>query len=140
MSATDFLWTRFPIQGADFPVKNTSGSAITANQTVKLDTGNVIGATQPQAGVTPTVLVADFPFGVAIENIPAGGYGRVQLEGVAVCIALGAITAGAIVGPSTTAGQVTTYTAANPSLGQAVSAAVNAADPILVRLAPSKNA
>jgi len=132
MAATDFLYPRFGIE--------KGGSALSAGQTVKIDTGNLVSASQASVGVTPTVLVADFPFGVVAENIPAGQQGRVQLEGVANCIALGAITAGNIVGPSTTAGKITTYTAANPSLGQALTAAANASDPVLVRLAISKNA
>ena len=141
MAATDFLWTRFPISGADVPVKNTSGAAISANQLVKLDSANPASATQSAPGVVLTSAVADFPFAVAVENIPIGGQGRVQLEGIAVCIAAGAIAAAAIVGPSAaTPGDVTTYTAANPSLGQGMTVAAALADPILVRLAPSKNA
>lgn len=141
-NATDFVNARSPLGIADLGVKNTSGSPITSGMTLKFDTANPMGANQGAPGVTPTVAVADVPDGVAIENIPVGGYGRMQTaDGTLVtCIALGAISVGATVGPSTTAGQITTYTAANPSLGKAVTAAVNAADPIQVLLRISKNA
>jgi hypothetical protein len=129
-----------PIQGADISVKNTSGSALAPGQVVKLDTSNPMSATQPQPGVVLTSAVADYPYGVVVENIPVNGQGRVQIEGQVQCIAAGAVSVGAIVGASTTAGDVTTYTAANPSLGQAVTVAVNAADPIFIRISVSKNA
>lgn len=142
MAATDFYTANIDLSFPKFPVKNTGGTAITVGQLVKLDTANPLGATQGSVGVIPTVLVADVPFGFAAENIPAGQYGGVYgVDGQAIWgIALGAIAIGAKVGPSTTAGQVTTYTAANPSIGQALTAAVNAADPILVYIAKSLNA
>jgi len=141
MAATDFVWGRYPIQGADVPYLNTSGAAITAGMTLKIDTSKPIGASQPQVAMIPTTAVADFTDGFAVENVPIGGQGRCQIEGVAVAIAAAAITVGAIVGASAaTPGDVVTYTAANPSIGKAWSTAANAADPILVRIAPSKNA
>lgn len=140
MAATDFVWGRIPIQGADVPFINKSGSAIVAGQALKLDTGNPISGTQSQVAMVPTSAVADFADGFAVDNVAIGGQGRVQIEGVAVAIAAGAIAVGAIVGPSTTAGDVTTYTAANPSIGKAWSAAAAVNDPVLIRIAPSKNA
>jgi hypothetical protein len=140
MAATDFVTPRFPIQGADIPVKNTSGGALAAGALVKIDTSNPVSATQPQIGVVACSAVTDFPLGFLIEALAANAVGRVQIEGIAQGIALGAITAGAIVGPSATAGQITTYTATDPAIGQALTAAANAADPILVRIAPCRNA
>ncbi len=140
MAATDFLTPRFPITGADIPVKNTTGSSMPSGSLVKLDTANPVSATQSQIGVVLTSAVTDFAFGFLVETIPAGGTGRCQVEGLAVGIALGAISVGAIVGPSATAGQVTTYTATDPAIGQAVTAAASAADPILIRIAPCRNA
>lgn len=141
MAANDFVNGRMPLSaGGDLPYKNTSGSAITAGQLLKLDTGNLMSGTQGIWGLTPTTAVADFPFGVAVDNVPVGGTGRVQVVGVVLCIAAGAISAGAIVGPSTTAGNVTTYTAANPQFGQALSAAANAGDQIFVLIEKAKNA
>jgi hypothetical protein len=141
MSATDFIWGGLPIFGADWTVKNTSGTAMTSGQTVKLDASNPLSAAQPAPGVVLTAAVTDYPLGVLIENIPVASYGRCRVEGGAVAIAAGAISAGAIVGPSgAISGDVTTYTAGDPSLGQALSVALNAADPIAVRIAISKNA
>jgi hypothetical protein len=137
MSATDFQNARFNFQLPDFPVKNTTGSAMPSGTTVKMDASNVLSGTQQAVGVVPTAAITDVPFGIAVEAIPAGGYGRVQtIEGTAAwAIALGAVTAGAMVGGSATSGQVTTYTAGDPVLGQALTAAVSAADPILVKIA-----
>jgi len=142
MAATDFIYSRFNGAGGfDRSVKNTTGSAMVPGQTVKLDTANPVSGTQGAPGVVLTAAVADFPYGVVVENIPAGGYGRVQLEGEAICIAQAAIAVGAIVGAGAgVAGDVIAYTAANPSLGQAMTAAANAADPVLVRMSISKNA
>lgn len=141
MAASDFNYPTYPISGADIPYKNTSGAAITAGQLLKLDTGNLLSGSQQQVGCVLTSAVADFPLGFAVDNTPANGQGRVRLEGVTVGIAAGAISAGAIVGASAaTAGDVTTYTAANPAIGQALTAAASLADPILVRIAPCKNA
>lgn len=142
MAATDFINARSTLGTSEWAAKNTSGSTITSGMTVKLDAANPMGPNQPAPGVIPTVLVADVVIAVAVENIPAGAYGRFQsIDGTLVtCIALGAIAAGATVGPCTTAGQVTTYTAANPSLGVALTAAVSAADPVQVMIQKSKNA
>jgi Uncharacterized conserved protein (DUF2190) len=140
MAATDFVWGRTPIQGADVPYLNTSGAAIAAGTALKLDTGNPISATQPQIGMIPTTAITDFVDGFAVENVPIGGQGRVQIEGIAVGIASAAIAIGAVVGASATAGKVVAYTATDPSIGKAWSAAANANDPVLIRIAPSRNA
>lgn len=140
MAATDFVYDRYPIQGADIAYKNTSGSTISAGMLLKIDASNPISASQPNIGLTTCSAVTDFPFGFAVENVPAAGQGRCQIEGIAIGIAAGAVTVGAIVGASATAGDVTTYTATDPAIGQAVTTTANAADPILVRIAPCRNA
>lgn len=144
MAANDLNLGRIQLGVGDVSVKNTTGSAIPIWSCVKFDSANPVGGASNNAfiGVVPTAAVTDVPFGIAVEAIPAGGYGRVQtVDGTIVpVIALGAISAGATIGPSATSGQVTTYTAADPSLGQALEAAVNAADIILCKLAISKNA
>ena len=140
MAATDFVWTRIPVPGEEPSVKNTSGTAMTAGQCVKLDTANPLSGTQPVPGVVLTSAVTDVPFGILIDNIPAGGYGRCARSGQIQAIAAGAIAAGAQVGPSAaTSGDVTTYTAGDPSLGQALNVTANAGDPVVIALALSKN-
>ena len=143
MAATDFVWGRYPIQGADVPVKNTSGSAMTAGQLVKLDTtaGNLLGGGGTAIPVVLTSAVTDFPLGILVENIASNAIGRCQIEGIAVGIAAGAITAGNMVGPSgATNGDVTAYTATDPAIGQALNTTTTLADPVLIRIAPCRNA
>jgi hypothetical protein len=138
MSATDFLYPRFPIQGADIPVKNTSGTAWTVGQLLKMDSANVVSATQPQIGAIITAAVTDIPFGFAIEATPASGQGRCQIAGIMYGLGVAAgVTAGATVGPSgSVSGQIVAYTATDPYAGQALTAGVSAADPVLVHIMP----
>jgi len=139
MAATDFVWGRIPLQGADMPYKNTSGAAITAGQVLKLDATNVIGATQPQVGMVLPSATTDVPDGFAVENVPIGGQGRVQTEGLAIGIASGAISAGASVMPAATLGQVSPWTASNAQAGKAWSTTTTAGDPILIRVNVNSN-
>lgn len=141
MAATDFINGSYPITGGDIPVKNTSGSALAAGATVKLDTGHLMGAAQGCVGVVAVSAVTDQPLGVLIEAVPNNGVGRCRIAGAAWAIAEGAITAGATVGASgATAGDVTTYTATDPYLGIALTSAASAADPVLVLIGPGKTA
>lgn len=139
MAATDFLWSRTPVPGGEFAYKNTSGSPITVGMTLKADTGNVIGAGQPMIGMVPTAAVTDKADGVAVQNVPVGGQGTCQYLGIAVCIAAGAISVGATVGPTATSGSIGPFTATDPSVGSALSAATTNGDPVLVRLALDNN-
>lgn len=134
MAATDFQYNREPVTGADISYKNTSGSAIVAGMSLKLDTGNLVSGTQANYGMTPTVAVTDMPDGVAVQNTPANAQGTVQILGLAVCIATGAVSAGATVGPTATAGEIAAFTSTDPSLGKAWTAAASAGDPIMVRI------
>ena len=140
MAATDFINGGYAIPGADIPVKNTSGGALVAGTTVKLDTGNLLSATQPAVGVTTVSAVTDKCLGVLIEAAPINGIARCRVLGGVWAIAQAAITAGSAVGASTTAGQVIAYTATDPYLGIALTAAATAADPILVLLQPGVTA
>lgn len=143
MAATDFVTPRETFGIADAVVKNTSGTDMVVGALVKLDTGNPQSSTQAAPGVVLTSAVGDVAYGVLAENIKNGQQGRCQVvDGtIAVCIAAGVIAVGATVGPSgATSGDVTTYTAANPSVGQALTAAASLGDPIRVILAKAKNA
>lgn len=134
MGASDYVYARTAIDGADVPYKNTSGVAITAGQVLKLDTGNTESGTQPIKGMIPTSAVTDKPRGVALENVAIGGTGRCQTAGEAVVIASGAIAVNQSVGPSATAGQVAVFTSGDPQLGVAITAAAQAGDQIRIQL------
>lgn len=135
MAATDFFTGRYPLNVTEWPVKNTSGSAMTSGQVVKLDASNVLGATQPEVAVVLTSANNDTPFGILVENIPAGGVGRCQVLGGAVAFGdATAIAAGAQVMPSTTAGEVTLWSTGHAVLGVACSTTANAGDPVLVKI------
>jgi len=140
-AATDLFLARANLQLPDFPVKNSSGSAIPVNSLVALD-ANAVSAATPTVGVViaPTGN-GTLPFGVAVETIPAGAQGRVQvLDGTAVwCIVDGAgnITQGTQVMPSATvAGAVMTWTTGitKSLVGVALSSTTATADPVLVML------
>lgn len=139
-AATDFQDARYPLGVQEFPIKNTDVVAMVPGQVVKLDTAHLMSTTQGQVGVILCTGVTDTPLGVIIEDIPVGGQGRMQVVGAAWCIASGAITAGAVVGASSTAGDVIAYTTTDPYLGVALSTATNAADPVLVMIRPGTTA
>lgn len=142
MAATDLYTGRQPLGVQDWSVFNGTGSAIPVSTTVKVDTGHALSATQGAVGVTPTTGTGDLPFGVTIENIPAGAYGRVQVAegtGVWALASASAIAVGDMVGPSATAGTVATNTTGKV-LGQALTATANLNDPVFVKLAISRNA
>jgi hypothetical protein len=136
----DFNWPRFPVGGmADIPFKNTSGTAMTPGQVLKLDTANPLSPTVMVAGMVLSAAVADIPDGVCVQNVPINGGGTVQILGLATVYAdaAGATTAGALLGPSSTvAGAVVaaTATAGYGVVGKAWSATALSADPVLVRL------
>lgn len=140
MAATDFIWARNPLPaGQDVSVFNAGGSAIGKQLLVKLDTGNLMSASQGAPAVVVTAANTDFPYGVTAENIPASGYGRVQIGGICVVQASGAISAGALVMPAAS-GQVATQTAGKPQVGQALNTTANAADPCVVAMHIANNA
>ena len=139
MAATDFVNARMNLQLPDFPFFNFTGSTIPVGTTVKVDTGHVLGATQYGVAITPTAATTDTPLGVTVNAIPNGGQGSVQtIDGTAVwgiTDASGAITAGAQVMPSATAGTVKAYAATgNALVGVALSTTANTGDPILIML------
>jgi hypothetical protein len=140
MAATDFIWARNPLPaGQDLSFYNAGGSAIAKQLCVKLDTANLMGASQGAPAVVVTAASTDFPLGVTAEQLPASGFGRVQVGGVAIVQASGAITAGAVVMPAAS-GQVQTQTAGKPQLGQALNTTANAADPCAVLIHIANNA
>lgn len=147
MAATDFVWASYPLPGADIPCKNTSNAVnLALGYAVQLDSTNALTvAGQVAIGVTSASAVSATVFGIAIETIPfngsvaAGSIGRIRVYGIAQAAASAAIATGAVVGQSTTAGQLVTYTAANPQVGYACSPTANAADPFLVLLDRAAN-
>jgi len=139
MAANDYKYATTPI-GTDIPCKNTEAStALAAGNVVKLDATNVLSGTQANIGVLQGAATTDYPVGVAMEAAAAGKQLRVRCEGIAQVVAGAAITAGALVMP-TTAGKVITQTAAKPQLGQALTAAAADGDRILVLLSRALNA
>lgn len=148
MAATDFIWTAYPIPGADISCKNTGNTSNFAlGDLVQLDGTNYLGSAL--GGVQTSIGVKDgtancVPFGYVVETIlfngsaAAGGVGRIRTYGIAQATASGAITAGAVVGGAASK-QTVTYTAANPQSGMAVSTTVNAADPMLVSIHIANN-
>jgi hypothetical protein len=150
MALTDYQWARYPIDGADISVKNTTAStAMTVgaeNQgiCVKLDATNYIASgtsPQPIMGVVLTAAVTDIPFGIVFEDIGVGYTGGCQILGVAVATAQAAITVAAIVGPGgSTSGDVIAYTATDPYLGQCCNQPATAGDPAFVHLMPGVTA
>ena len=146
MAATDFIWGRYPIEGADISVKNTSASAMNIGTSeqgslVKLDGSNLISGTQPIIGVVLTAAVTDVPFGLMFEDTPAGFTGGCQIAGIGIATCQAAVTAAAIVGPGgSTSGDVIAYTATDPYLGQALNTTTTAGDPLLVHIMPGVTA
>jgi hypothetical protein len=124
---------------------NYGGTDIAAGQVVAIDTSNVVGdgthtlpgIVLPTTGGNPTLSL-----GITMEVAKANAAFpcRVRTEGVAVCTAQGAITAGATVDASaTTAGMAAAHTAGKASLGFARSTAADG-DPVMVYICPSLNA
>lgn len=140
MAATDLYVGRQPLGVQDWSVFNSSGSAMVSGTTVKVDTAHLLSATQGAVGVIPTAANGDEAFGVLIENIPAGAYGRVQVvDGTGVWALSDAtgVTAGTQVMPSATAGTVTTWTTGPTThtvVGVALTAGVNLNDPVFIKL------
>lgn len=133
----DFIIGRTARNIPDLPVNNTSANPINAGDVVQLDTANPLSTTQGYVGVTAGTLNA-MPYGVAVQNIPAGGQGSIQRDGIAIVKASGAIAAGATVQCAANS-QVQTSGAAQPQLGQALNATALAGDFCAVALAIAKN-
>jgi hypothetical protein len=65
-AATDLFNARFNLQIPYLPIKNTSGSPLTAGMVVKLDTSNPVTAANPIISVVPTAALTDVPLGVVV--------------------------------------------------------------------------
>jgi predicted RecA/RadA family phage recombinase len=139
MSANDFQYARVP-KPSDQAVINTSASIITAKSVVKLDTANPMSGTQTNIGVT-LAGSADYPLGVAVEDIPVGKAGRMSPGGSGwePVVAASAITIGTVVAAAA-AGQVRTQTSGQPQLGFALGTAAAQGDVIMVKVDIAKNA
>jgi len=147
MATTNVQIASFPLEG-DLPVYNYSTTtAIAAGQAVMLDVANpvnnavpgnyAIGVTLPASGGNPSICL-----GITVDTIPALGTGRVRPGGVATVQCHGAVTIGTFVEATPTAGKVgrvRTSTAAQPSIGLALTSGIDDdIIPVLVLL--NKNA
>lgn len=141
MATTDFVWGRIPVTGADVTIKNTDGTNnFVAGNLVTLDPANAMATGTPAQPAPGCVLAVnnDYTFGVVIESIAIGAFGRVQRIGQIQVVASAAITAGAIV-QSSGSGKVATSGVAQPQVGQALTAAAGNLDLIWVALDRAKN-
>lgn len=93
--------------------KNTEASAtILKGMAVKFDTS-------VDDGVLKCTTTADATVGIAMEDIPAGKWGNIQTEGLAVCLAGGTVTKGDLVGPDAASKVATIATDKKTILGRA---------------------
>lgn len=137
MAQNDFDWASTPLPW-DLPVKNYSTvTDIPAFTVVKLDTGNLVSGTNESVGIS-ICATGDYPLGVTIEDIAPGKQGRVRNLGIVPVTADTAITAGVTVRAGFS-GDVTTRSAGNNQLGQALGTAAALGDVILVQLAIAAN-
>jgi len=99
--------------------KNTSGSTISKGMPVKLDTA-------ADDGIAAATAATDHSIGIAMADIPANGWGDIQLRGLAICLAGGTVTRGDYVTANGSSKVITTTTNKDRLLGVANrSAAVN---------------
>ena len=128
--------------GGDLPFHNYGGTDIPAGTGMLMDTVNVQSSNLAPGVVVPTAAGGVVgTLGIAIETIPAGKNGRVRLYGAYPMICDGAITAGAFVQVSDTAGKmgrVKTKGAGVIQLGQALGTGADG-DPILVLVDKAQN-
>lgn len=112
---------------------NGSGSDIPYGTAVALD-ATYPPQTYNAPGVKTTTGATD-GIGTALTAIPAGGYGSVQVGGLAVCIAGAAITFGTTLAVMTNnAGKVVAKTAGNRSLGVPFSSVAGDGEYVVVLL------
>lgn len=134
-NSNDFDWASVPLP-TDVAVKNYGASDIPALSPVKIDTANVLSGTNESIGVV-LAGTADRPFGITVDDGPAGKQMRVRTQGLIPCIADTAISAGALLGPGYSGdgiGRVTNQASTNPIIGQAITAAGALGDTILLQL------
>lgn len=119
---------------------NLGGTTITPGMAVMWDAANPFSASQTGICVIPTTAGA-YAYGVALDTAATGQQLRVQVSGLVGVFnsAAGAIAAGAIV-DADTGGQVKSFVAATPQLGQALNSAVSQGDPVLIEIRIAKNA
>lgn len=83
--------------------KNTDVAVISKGMAVKLDTA-------ADDGVKKCTATTDHAIGVAMADIAIGSWGDIQVRGLAVCLAGGAVTRGDYVSPDTASKVATTVT------------------------------
>lgn len=128
----------------DFPFKNYSGSTISANLAVIIDTSNVVSptGTNNAAGIAVPGSAGVPVVGVTVVDIAAGATGLVRTSGIALIKCEGTITAGTMVQVSTTSSKVgwaKAQTSATAQIGMAVTSSTDG-ELIAVLLQPAKNA
>lgn len=136
MSANDFDWASTPLP-TDLPGRNYGLNDIPAFSVVKLDTGNVLSGTNELVGLA-LAGTGDYPLGVTVEDIPAGKQGRYRTQGIIPVTADKAINAGDVVRAGFS-GDVTSRSAGNNQIGQALTAAAALGDTILLALSIGAN-
>lgn len=102
--------------------------------TVGITTSTAIAAGQPVTSTGGAATAAGSCLGIAKTAIASGAYGPVQVAGVALCVAGGAITAGDYVKVGSTVTQVVTQGGTGTIIGVALNATSNAGDAVRVLL------
>lgn len=105
---------------------NATGSDIAAGLVVALD------STKRQ--ITLPAAETDVCYGVTMAAIPDGSYGDIQVEGVAICQAAGALATPGVELKPATDGQVDAHDATNTKIGLLLTTAGGAADLVEVEL------
>jgi hypothetical protein len=119
----------------DIAVHNYGGSQLNAGVAVILDTSNPPAANSAPGVTLPASDAA--PFGVLIDNIPAGRSGKCRVYGVAVVNTTGTVHVGNTL-MTTSTGSVVAQTTGLNQLGYCLSEGVTG-DQVLILLDRSKN-
>jgi hypothetical protein len=133
MAANDVILSRIPVQNGEVTVKNTHAStALAPGMSCTVDTSNLLSATQPVIGVVPAVADSK-AFGIVLENIAAGAYGRVACiySSIVAATASGAITVGDSV-ECDTGSLVKTSAGSKPIVGDALTTTASSGDQVLL--------
>lgn len=133
MAANDVIFTRIPIQNGEIVVKNTHASTdLVPGNSCTIDGSNLLSATQPVIGVVPAT-ADDLAFGVVLENIAHGAYGRVACvySSIVPATASGAITAKTGVECDTSA-KVKATAGSKPLIGDALTTTTTDGDQVML--------
>lgn len=116
-----------------------SGDVTLLNSTLStIDAGICVALTATQGEFKLTTGPTDF-FGVTMESIAAGKYGRIRTEGFAVVTCAAAVTCGAKL-KTDNAGKVLTKTAGTAQCGRACSTTDGASQSLVMKIENAFNA